>query len=119
MVAVGDGALGFWAAVREVWPKTCAQRDWFHKLGNILDKLPRRLQPRVKAALHEVIRNDPTTLNLTIVRHRPEADIGKSIAAAWYWTSIAAVDGRLPAPSLAASDAPDRRRSAGATFVKP
>jgi transposase-like protein len=51
MVAVGDGALGFWAAVREVWPKTCAQRDWFHKLGNILDKLPRRLQPRVKAAL--------------------------------------------------------------------
>ena len=55
MVAVGDRALDFWAAVREVWPKTCAQRDWFHKLGNILDKLPRRLQPRVKAALHEVM----------------------------------------------------------------
>ena len=36
-----------------------------------------------------------------------------------YWTSIAAVDGRLPAPSLAASDAPDRRRSVGATFAKP
>jgi putative transposase len=55
MVAVGDGALGFWAAAREVWPKTCAQRGWFHKLGNILDKLPRRLQPRVKVALHEVM----------------------------------------------------------------
>jgi putative transposase len=55
MLAVGDGALGFWAAVRDVWPKTCVQRDWFHKLGNILDKLPRRLQPRVKAALHEVM----------------------------------------------------------------
>lgn len=53
VVAVGDGALGFWAAVRDVWPKTRAQRDWFHKLGNILDKLPRRLQPRGKAALHE------------------------------------------------------------------
>jgi len=55
VVAVGDGALGFWAAVRDVWPKTRAQRDWFHKLGNLLDKLPRRLQPRVKAALREVM----------------------------------------------------------------
>jgi transposase-like protein len=55
VVAVGDGALGFWAAVRDVWPKTRAQRDWFHKLGNILDKVPKRLQPRVKAALHEVM----------------------------------------------------------------
>ena len=55
VVAVGDGALGFWTAVRDVWPKTREQRDWFHKLGNILDKLPKRLQPRVKAALHEVM----------------------------------------------------------------
>ena len=47
--------VGFWAAVRDVWPKTREQRDWFHKLGNILDKLPKRLQPRVKAALHEVM----------------------------------------------------------------
>ncbi len=55
VIAIGDGALGFWAAVRDVWPKTRAQRDWFHKLGNILDKLPKRLQPRAKAALHEVM----------------------------------------------------------------
>lgn len=55
VVAVGDGALGFWVAVRDVWPKTREQRDWFHKLGNIRDKLPKRLQPRVKAALHEVM----------------------------------------------------------------
>jgi putative transposase len=55
IVAVGDGALGFWAAVCDVWPKTREQRDWFHKLGNILDKLPQRLQPRVKAALREVM----------------------------------------------------------------
>ena len=55
VVAVGDGALGFWAAVRDVWPKTREQRDWFHKLGNVLDKLPKRLQPRVKAALREVM----------------------------------------------------------------
>jgi putative transposase len=55
VVAVGDGALGFWAGVRDVWPKTREQRDWFHKLGNILDKLPKRLQPRVKAALHDAM----------------------------------------------------------------
>jgi len=55
VVAVGNGALGFWAAVRDVWPKTRDQRDWFHKLGNILDKLPKRLQPRVKTALCEVM----------------------------------------------------------------
>ena len=41
--------------MRDVWPKTREQRDWFHKLGNILDKLPKRLQPRVKTALHEVM----------------------------------------------------------------
>ena len=58
VVAVGDGALGFWAAVRDVWPKTREQRDWFHKLGNILDKLPKRLQPWVKAALHEIMYAD-------------------------------------------------------------
>jgi putative transposase len=58
VVAVGDGALGFWAALRDVWPKTRAQRDWFHKLANILDTLPRRLQPRAKAALHEVMYAD-------------------------------------------------------------
>ena len=55
VVAIGDGALGFWAAVRDVWPKTREQRDWFHKLSNILDKLPKRLQQRVKAVLHEVM----------------------------------------------------------------
>src|SRR5215469_3683247 len=55
VVAIGDGALGFWAAVRDVWPKTREQRDWFHKLGNILDKLPKRLQARLKAALHEIM----------------------------------------------------------------
>ncbi len=58
MVAVGDGALGFWAAVREVWPATAAQRDWVHKLGNVLDKLPKRLQPKAKRALHEIMDAD-------------------------------------------------------------
>lgn len=54
-VAVGDGALGFWAAVREVWPETRAQRDWCHKLANVLDKLPLRLQPKAKRELREIM----------------------------------------------------------------
>jgi putative transposase len=54
-LAVGDGALGFWAAVREVWPETREQACWCHKLGNVLDKLPKRLQPRAKHALHEMM----------------------------------------------------------------
>jgi putative transposase len=55
VVAVGDGALGFWAAVREVWPETRAQRDWLHQLINILDKLPQGLQPKAKRALREIL----------------------------------------------------------------
>ena len=55
LVAVGDGALGFWAAAREVWPETRAQACWCHKLVNVLDKLPKRLQPRAKRALHEMM----------------------------------------------------------------
>ena len=54
-LAVGDGALGFWAAVREVWPETREQACWCHKLANVLDKLPKRLQPRAKRALHEMM----------------------------------------------------------------
>jgi transposase-like protein len=53
LVAVGDGALGFWAAVRDVWPETKPARCWCHKLANVLDKLPKRLQPRAKRLLHE------------------------------------------------------------------
>jgi transposase-like protein len=68
VVAVGDGALGFWAAGRDVWLKTRAQRDWVHKLGNILDKLPRRLQPRVKTALHEVMYETPQQAREAISR---------------------------------------------------
>jgi transposase-like protein len=52
-VAVGDGALGFWAAVREVWPETREQRCWVHRLVNVLDKLPKRLQSKAKESLHE------------------------------------------------------------------
>jgi transposase-like protein len=55
VVAVGDGALGFWKAAGEVWPETRDQRCWFHRLGNVLDKLPQRLQPKAKRALHDIM----------------------------------------------------------------
>lgn len=58
MVAVGDGALGFWAALRDVWPDTRRQSDWVHRLGNVLDKLPKRLQAKAKAALREIMYAD-------------------------------------------------------------
>jgi putative transposase len=55
VLAVGDGNLGFWAALRDVFPETQAQRCWKHKIANVLDKLPKRLQPRAKEQLHEIM----------------------------------------------------------------
>src|SRR5215471_14103360 len=53
-LAIGDGALGFWKAVRQVWPSCKGQRCWVHKTANILDKLPKGAQPKAKAALHAI-----------------------------------------------------------------
>lgn len=54
MVAVGDGALGFWSAVRDVWPETRPQRDWVHKVANIVNVLPKALHARARGALREI-----------------------------------------------------------------
>ena len=53
-LATGDGALGFWAALRQVYPETREQRCWVHKTANVLNKLPKSVQPRAKADLHEI-----------------------------------------------------------------
>lgn len=53
-LAVGDGALGFWAALDEIFPATRTQRCWVHKTANILNYLPKALQARAKAGLHEI-----------------------------------------------------------------
>jgi transposase-like protein len=53
-LAVGDGALGFWAALRKVFPETRQQRCWVHKTANVLNKIPRSVQPRAKADLHAI-----------------------------------------------------------------
>lgn len=55
VLAVGDGALGFWAALRAVYPETREQRCWVHKIRNVLDKLPKRMQARAKELLHEIM----------------------------------------------------------------
>jgi len=47
VVAVADGALGFWQAIEEVWPKTRGQRCWVHKTANVLNKLPKSQQSKV------------------------------------------------------------------------
>lgn len=54
VLAVGDGALGFWAAMRDVFPQTRHQRDWVHKTGNVLDSLPKSVHGRAKRAIREI-----------------------------------------------------------------
>jgi transposase-like protein len=51
-VAVGDGGLGFWAALAEEYPTTRAQRCWVHKTANVLDKFPKTLQPTAKDKMY-------------------------------------------------------------------
>ena len=54
MLAIGDGALGFWKALRQAFPSTRQQRCWVHKTVNVLDKLPRAQQVSAKSMLHEI-----------------------------------------------------------------
>ncbi|MBK9100950.1 MAG: IS256 family transposase [Austwickia sp.] len=54
VLAVGDGALGFWKALREVFPDTREQRCWWHKIGNVLAALPKSAHPGAKKALAEI-----------------------------------------------------------------
>ena len=53
-LAVGDGALGFWKALPQVYPRTRTQRCWVHKTANVLNQLPKRLQPGAKGKLHQI-----------------------------------------------------------------
>ncbi|HEX4814953.1 MAG TPA: transposase, partial [Nonomuraea sp.] len=54
VLAVGDGALGFWSALSEVFPQARAQRCWFHKIANVLGALPKSAHPGAKKALAEI-----------------------------------------------------------------
>jgi putative transposase len=57
-LAIGDGALGFWGALADVFPQTLEQRDWCHKIANVLDKLPKRSQPKAKQMLRDIMYAD-------------------------------------------------------------
>lgn len=53
-LVIGDGALGFWKAVKNVFPESKWQRCWVHKTANVLDKMPKLVQPKAKSMLHEI-----------------------------------------------------------------
>ena len=53
-LAIGDGAMGFWAALEEIYPETRQQRCWQHKTMNVLNCLPKRSQPKAKSAIHNI-----------------------------------------------------------------
>jgi len=53
-LAIGDGAMGFWTTLDEVYPQTEHQRCWMHKTGNVLNYMPKSIQSKTKQALHEI-----------------------------------------------------------------
>lgn len=73
LLAIGDGALGLWAGLAEVFPTTGHQRCWNHKAMNVLDRLPRRLQPEARRRI-QGIWGAPT---------RAEAEVGRDATLAW------------------------------------
>ena len=82
-LATGDGALGFWAALREEFPETQEQRCWVHKTVNILDKLPKRLQPDAKKLIHEMYlapTRDDASIAYTEFCEQYEAKYPKAVA---------------------------------------
>jgi transposase-like protein len=83
VLAAGDGALGFWSALREVFPETREQRCWFHKIGNVLGAMPKSAHPAAKKALAEIWNAEDKAHALTAVKAFVElfgAKFGKATA---------------------------------------
>jgi putative transposase len=76
VLAVGDGALGFWAAIRDVFPSTKEQRCWVHKTANVLDALPKRLHPQAKTAVQAIYNAGSRTEALTAAKSFADAFSG-------------------------------------------
>jgi transposase-like protein len=68
VLAVGDGALGFWKALRDVFPETREQRCWWHKIGNVLAALPKSAQPGARKALAEIYSAEDKTQALAAAK---------------------------------------------------
>jgi len=84
LVATGDGALGFWAALDEVYPGVDHQLCWKHKVANVLDKLPKRMQPAAKDRLHQVMYapdRDTALKEIKVFREEYEAKYPKAVAS--------------------------------------
>src|SRR5215216_3177691 len=74
-LVIGDGALGTWAALRDVFPGARRQACWVHKIANVLDALPKRLQPTAKSLLHEMMESPShREARATLERFRVEFD---------------------------------------------
>jgi transposase-like protein len=73
VLAVGDGALGFWAALRDVFPSTKEQRCWVHKTANVVDALPKRLHPQAKSAIQAIYNAGSRTEALTAAKSFADA----------------------------------------------
>jgi putative transposase len=86
-LVVGDGALGTWAALRDVFPEAAEQRCWVHKTANVLDCLPKRLQSRAKTMLHEIV-EAPTRADA-----RKALEIFREEFGAKYPKALAKLDG--------------------------
>ena len=114
-LAIGDGALGFWKAMRQVWDTTREQRCWVHKTADVLDKLPKGSQPKAKRMLHDIYQAES----------RKEAEKAFDLFVATYQAKYpqaveCLVEGpgraadvlRLPGRALAShpDDQPDRER---------
>ena len=68
-LAIGDGALGFWTALREVYPGTKEQRCWVHKTANVLDKMPKSVQSKAKSMIWEIYRAPTKETALSAYQH--------------------------------------------------
>jgi putative transposase len=84
LLAIGDGALGFWNALDELYPAVKQQLCWKHKLANVLDKLPKRLQSQAKAQLHEIMYAPDRATAIEEIKHFQdlyEAKYPKAVAS--------------------------------------
>jgi putative transposase len=90
LLAAGDGALGLWAGLREVFPTTAHQRCWNHEAMNVIDRLPKRLQPEARARI-TAIWSSPTRegagqerdASLTWLRGQGQADAAATLLRDW------------------------------------
>jgi hypothetical protein len=109
VLAVGDGALGFWSALREVFAETREQRCWFHKIGNVLAALPKSAQPGAKKALAQI-------WNAEKGEHARRAAAAFKLA---YQAKFPTPSPRSPTISTSCWPATTSRPSTGRTYVPP